>query len=83
MQEECGGNPFDGGISNALSPAPPKSKPPTGNLFTSKGLEPSMSDLDHMFDDDNSGDETVSPGHLSVLCLRTMRTNEIYSKRIL
>ncbi|CAG0892736.1 unnamed protein product [Darwinula stevensoni] len=58
-KEECPGNLFEGGIPNALSPAPPKSKPPSGNLFTSKGLEPSMSDLDHMFDDDNSGDETL------------------------
>lgn len=35
----------------------------TGNLFTSEGLQPSMKDLDQIFDnsDDTSGDEAVSP----------------------
>lgn len=37
-------------------------KCPTGNLFTSEGLQPSYKDLDQIFDnsDDTSSDEAVS-----------------------
>ncbi|KAG7169044.1 Mediator of RNA polymerase II transcription subunit 13-like [Homarus americanus] len=52
-----------GSVRSSHDPHSPSQPKKTGNLYTIEGLQPSLSDLDEIFDSDSAADDPTYPDH--------------------